>query len=207
MHVPAKQGIVANYVSHVQIHLKSTANPSPRVRWLPLPLLFIQFLQLRCFDASLPRRSSPSPLSHPILPSDIPPCPGVSPRDHDHSPLLPTPSLPSISHAVTEPPATSCCQLPLTNPFITPLAILQPLQYPPPSSSQASLLSCSHPASALPYRPCFLPTHTTYTPAIPTCLLYHLPTPTDFSLIPLAAVVPPSSIVLAPARHAAVPED
>lgn len=161
---------------------KSTANPLliRRHRYVGCPLLFLQFpqlLQLRFFDASLPRTSSPSPLSHPILPSDIPPCPGVSRRDHHgHSPLLPTPSLPSVSHAVTEPPATPCCQLPLTNPFTPPRNPPAPPITPSPST-QASLLSCSHPASALPYRPCFLPTHTAHTPAIPICLLYHLPYP------------------------------
>lgn len=54
MHVPAKQGIVTNYVSHVQIHRKSTANPSRQVRGCPLGFSVSQF---RCFSSSLPPTS------------------------------------------------------------------------------------------------------------------------------------------------------
>lgn len=157
---------------------KSTANSLliRRHRYVGCPLLFLQFpqlLQLRCFDASLPRTSSPSPLSHPILPSDIPPCPGVSRRDHrGHSPLLPTPSLPSVSHAVTETPATPCCQLPLTNPFITPPKSSSPSNNP--LSKHPSKLAFMQPSrirSTLPtllptYPYCTYPCHT-YQPTIP----------------------------------------
>lgn len=125
---PNKVLLLTMYLSHVQIHRKSTANPSRQVRCYYLS----QLLSL-IFDASLPRFRSSLPLhsslSHPILPSDIPPCPGISRRNHHgHSSLLPTPSLSSVSHAATAVPlATRCCQLPLTNPSITP---------PPPPSSQ-----------------------------------------------------------------------
>lgn len=54
MHVPAKQGIVSNYVSHVQIHRKSTANPSRQVRGCPFSF---SVSQLPCFSSSLPPTS------------------------------------------------------------------------------------------------------------------------------------------------------
>jgi hypothetical protein len=157
---------------------KSTANllRIRRDRYV-VALSASQFLS---FDASLlrfhPPLVVPSSLSHPILPSDIPLCPGVYRRNHHGHPyLLPTLYLSSVSHAATVPLATRCCKLPLTNPSIPPLQYSPP---PPFPSIQASLLSCSHPAPTIP-RP--------YLPAYPTT---DLPPRTSPSLSP------PSSLLL-----------
>lgn len=147
---------------------KSTANP-PRIhvdRYVALSSVSLFSFLASHFSASIllcvaSTHFSPSSLSHPIIPSDILPCPGVSRRNHHASPfpayrissrrystashpLLPTTADQPLHH---HPPPT------LSAPPISPTTTLHT------SKNPSILASCSHPVSALPCRPCYLPLH------------------------------------------------
>lgn len=146
----AIHGIVAIYVSHVQIHRKSTVNPWLKVR---LPS---QLLSFHCSSSSLPGMSS-------LLRCLI---------SFYH--LIYRRALVYLAVAIWSP-------FPALYPFpalgiqrrcstaahpLLPTAADQPLQHPPtihsappipPSKHPSKLALCSHPASAIPYRLCYLP--------------------------------------------------
>lgn len=152
---------------------KSTANPLliRGDRYVCCPFPASQLSQLLCFSASLPRISSPSSLSHLILPSDIPsdipPCPGVSRRDHHaHSSLLPTPSpalgIQRCCSTAGHPLLPTAADQHLRHPPLTPPA--PPIS--PPPSIQASLLHAAIPLPLYPTDPAtylpisYIPYHT-----------------------------------------------
>lgn len=132
-----------------QIHRESMAQGTFALSASQLPLLF--------FVAS--RHVVPTPLSHLILPSDIPPCARVSRRGH----------LVTLPCSLPLPCPRYSTTLQYRRPPAAPTAADQPLQHPPtilsappipPSKHPSKLALCSHPASAIPYPYHTYPYHT-----------------------------------------------